>query len=131
MATDPYAELVDVVHAFMNNKTQQAVGGVGGVLGTITSSGLKLDDFKYELKDYLVAELPGRLTLPARKEKAKVLSSSSEDSEPQGFEFENTEIEEANWQLANALKAGDRVLAIRILGGNEVVVICKVVTIDG
>ncbi|OWR33204.1 hypothetical protein CDO73_00565 [Saccharibacillus sp. O23] len=115
----------------MNNKTQQAVGGVGGVLGTITSSGLKLDDFKYELKDYLVAELPGRLTLPARKEKAKVLSSSSEDSEPQGFEFENTEIEEANWQLANALKAGDRVLAIRILGGNEVVVICKVVTIDG
>lgn len=73
----------------MKGHTRQMASGLGGVLGTITSSGLKLDDFKHEIRDYMTAELPVGL-LP-----------------------------------------GDRVLAIRINGGSDIVVLCKVVGADG
>ncbi|MDO3408554.1 hypothetical protein QWJ34_02100 [Saccharibacillus sp. CPCC 101409] len=78
----------------MKGHTRQMASGLGGVLGTVTASGVKLDDFKHEIQDYLLAELPG---MP----------------ESGGF------------------KPGDRVLAIRVNGGSDIVVLCKVVGADG
>lgn len=124
MATDPYVELVDVIQGFMSSHSNRAVSEVGGVLGTITSSGLKLDDFKYEFKDYLIAELPGTLTVPFLN---GVVSNNLERTTMSGTDLLRNEIDSAELKLSKGLKVGDRVLAIRIQNGNEVVVICKVV----
>ncbi|MET3937967.1 hypothetical protein ABIC22_000779 [Paenibacillus sp. PvP094] len=64
---DPYGHFAEVMRGAMSTHTRQAVSGMGAVLGTMTSSGVKLDDFKHEVQDYLVAELPGTLGLPERE----------------------------------------------------------------
>lgn len=64
---DPYGHFADVMRGAMSTHSRQAVSGLGAVLGTMTSSGVKLDDFKHEVQDYLVAELPGTLGLPERE----------------------------------------------------------------
>lgn len=107
MNTDPYGELADLMHSSMVGHTRKAVSGIGAVLGTITSAGLRLDDFKHEIQDYLVGEFPGSLTLTDRTEKSSLLS------------------------LQRGLANGDRVLVLRINGGNDTVVLCKVVGRDG
>lgn len=66
MSKDPYGQLASSLLSSFHKQTRQAIGGVGAVLGTITSTGLKLDDFKHELQEYMVAELPGQLSLPRR-----------------------------------------------------------------
>ncbi|WP_370511425.1 hypothetical protein [Paenibacillus amylolyticus] len=90
----------------MSTHSRQAVSGLGAVLGTMTSSGVKLDDFKHEVQDYLVAELPGTGR----------------------FLLQEEEVEETVLSLGKGLKAGDRVLAMRVNGGNDIVVLCKVVS---
>lgn len=74
---DPYGQLASSLYASMSKQTRQAMGGVGAVLGTITSTGLKLDDFKHELQDYMVAELPGMLSLPRYTAKGTVTLGAS------------------------------------------------------
>lgn len=132
MNKDPYGQLASSLYASFNKQTRQALGGVGAVLGTITSTGLKLGDFKHELQDYMVAELPGLLTLPRRM---AVGTSAVREDEAQwegkvldtSFYFDETEVEEARLELGKGLKPGDRVLAVRVNSGNDVVVVCKVV----
>lgn len=125
MNKDPYGQLASSLYASFNKQTRQAVGGVGAVLGTITSTGLKLDDFKHEFQDYMFAELPGLLTLPRRT----VVGNTTWDGKQQemSFDFEETEVEDTRLELGKGLKPGDRVLAVRVNGGNDVVVVCKVV----
>ncbi|GAB6988045.1 hypothetical protein [Paenibacillus pini] len=113
MSKDPYGHFADVMRTSMSNQTRQALNGVGAVLGTITGTGLKLDDFKHELQDYLIAELPGTLSISSKTVK------------------ETTPIrdgEEVLLELKKGLKPGDRVLAMRVNSGNDVVVVCKVVS---
>jgi hypothetical protein len=113
----------------MNKQTRQAMGGVGAVLGTITSTGLKLDDFKHELQDYMVAELPGMLSLPRYTAKGTVtLGGQQQDMT---FDAEENEVEDTLFELGKGLKPGDRVLAVRVNSGNDVVVVCKVVSSGG
>lgn len=131
MSKDPYGAFVSVMQSSMVGHTRQALSGVGAVLGTITSTGLKLDDFKHELQDYLVAELPGLLSVPRHMYKGTSTSVESENWEGKelktSFYIGEDELEDVNLSLNEGLKPGDRVLAIRVNSGNDVVVVCKVV----
>ncbi|MEK4980997.1 hypothetical protein [Bacillus sp. FSL K6-6540] len=129
MNKDPYGQLASSLYASLNKQTRQAMGGVGAVLGTITSTGLKLDDFKHELQDYMVAELPGLLTLP----RYTAVGTATLGGQPQEmtFDVEENEVEDTLFELGKGLKPGDRVLAVRVNSGNDVVVVCKVVSSGG
>lgn len=131
MSKDPYGAFVSVMQSSMAGHTRQALSGVGAVLGTITSTGLKLDDFKHELQDYLVAELPGLLSVPRHMYKGTSTSVESENWEGKelktSFYIGEDELEDVNLSLNKGLKPGDRVLAMRVNSGNDVVVVCKVV----
>lgn len=129
MNKDPYGQLASSLYASLNKQTRQAMGGVGAVLGTITSTGLKLDDFKHELQDYMVAELPGMLSLP----RYTAAGTATLGGLPQGmtFDVEENEVEDTLFELGKGLKPGDRVLAVRVNSGNDVVVVCKVVSSGG
>lgn len=132
MSKDPYGAFVSVMQSSMAGHTRQALSGVGGVLGTITSTGLKLDDFKHELHDYLIAELPGLLSVPRHMYKGTSTAVESENWEGKelktSFYIGEDELEDVNLSLNEGLKPGDRVLAVRVNSGNDVVVVCKVVS---
>ncbi|MEK4456456.1 hypothetical protein [Paenibacillus sp. FSL R10-2748] len=131
MSKDPYGAFVSVMQSSMAGHTRQALSGVGAVLGTITSTGLKLDDFKHELQDYLIAELPGLLSVPRHMYKGTSTAVESENWEGKelktSFYIGEDELEDVNLSLNEGLKPGDRVLAVRVNSGNDVVVVCKVV----
>lgn len=129
MNKDPYGQLASSLYASLNKQTRQAMGGIGAVLGTITSTGLKLDDFKHELQDYMVAELTGMLTLP----RYTAAGTATLGGQQQGmtFDVEENEVEDTLFELGKGLKPGDRVLAVRVNSGNDVVVVCKVVSSGG
>ncbi|WP_456288398.1 hypothetical protein M1D70_26400 [Paenibacillus sp. AK002] len=129
MNKDPYGQLASSLYASLNKQSRQAMGGVGAVLGTITSTGLKLDDFKHELQDYMVAELPGMLSLP-RYTAAGTATLGGQQQE-MTFDVEENEVEDTLFELGKGLKPGDRVLAVRVNSGNDVVVVCKVVSSGG
>ncbi|WP_098748810.1 hypothetical protein [Paenibacillus sp. EZ-K15] len=129
MNKDPYGQLASSLYASMNKQTRQAMGGVGAVLGTITSTGLKLDDFKHELQDYMVAELPGMLSFPRYTAKGTVTWGGQQQD--MTFDAEENEVEDTLFVLGKGLKPGDRVLAVRVNSGNDVVVLCKVVSSGG
>lgn len=132
---DPYGHFADVMRSTMSKHTQQAVSGLGAVLGTMTLSGVKLDDFKHEIQDYMVAELPGMLELPQR------IYTGSTHEQGQGtfhgnatlsdYAFDPTEVEDTVLYLNKGLKPGDRVLALRVNSGNDVVIVCRVVSGNG
>ncbi|TNJ65170.1 hypothetical protein FE784_16365 [Paenibacillus hemerocallicola] len=121
---DPYKKLATVLESRMAGHAATAVTGVPAELGTITGSGLKLDSFKHEMTDYLVAEWETKLKLPAFSLRGSITGTLSGSGE---FQFEETEIEGAALLFKDGLKPGDRVLAVPVAGGSEAVVICKVV----
>lgn len=131
MNKDPYGQLASALYSTVGKHTRQALGGVGAVLGTITGTGLKLDDFKHEFQDFMVAELPGVLAVPGSVMAVTPMLDvrSAEDPKQEESSSNETEIEDA--RLSLALKPGDRVLAVRVNGGNDVVVVCKVVSGHG
>ncbi|RRJ66940.1 hypothetical protein EHV15_31450 [Paenibacillus oralis] len=133
MTTDPYAALAVSLRENAVRKTAEALAGVSAELGTITGSGLKLDSFKHEIQDYLVAEFPGTLKLPDVKLTGTVDGlKDSRDGAVSGqgnFSFEPSETEKA--LLTLRYQPGDRVLALPINGGNDAIVICRVVSGNG
>lgn len=128
---DPYKKLATVLEARMAGHAASAVSGIHAELGTITDSGLKLDSFKHELTDYLVADWEATLRLPAFAATAAV--SGLRDSEGGAvtgngtFAFDAVDLEGVGLRFKDALGVGDRVLAIPVAGGSEAVVLCKVV----
>ena len=129
MNKDPYGQLASSLYASFNKQTRQALGGVGAVLGTVTLTGLKLDDFKHEFQDYMVAELSGLLSLPRHEVKGSMEWEGRQVNTT--FHFDESEVEDARLEPGKGLKPGDRVLAVRVNGGNDVVVVCKVVNGHG
>lgn len=132
---DPYGQFAEVMRSTMSKHTQQAVSGLGAVLGTMTGSGVKLDDFKHEIQDYMVAELPGMLEVPEHTYVGSTYplgqGGTSGTSTKSDYVFDKTEVEETVLHLNKGLKAGDRVLALRVNSGNDVVIVCKVVSGNG
>ncbi|BFH63900.1 hypothetical protein [Paenibacillus azoreducens] len=134
---DPYKDLVASLKDEMKKSAGQALSGVPAELGTITETGLKLDNFKDEVQDYLVADFLTTLHLPAFFIVGTTALADEED-EPIGtpsqrtrFDFEPTLIEEVRVNLADGLMPGERVLVIPTNGGDDFVVMCRVVNGGG
>lgn len=53
---DVFNEIARVFHSNTKNAIEGAMFGTGLALGTLTATGLKLDNFKHEFKDYLVLD---------------------------------------------------------------------------
>ena len=109
--SNPYKELARLIDDRAKRGITMATSVVSAELGTITASGLKLDRFKYEIQDYLVAEyliMPPTITMEI----------SGSDG--------HTHMIKTPEQL-QPLKEGDRVLAVPVNGSKDFVVIAKVV----
>lgn len=134
MTIDPYAALAVSLRENAAKKAAEALSGVSAELGSITATGLKLDSFKHEIKDYLVAEFPGTLKLPELKLTGSVSGLKDGGGGSVGgqgvFSFDGpSETEEVSLTLR--YKPGDRVLALPVNGGNDAIVICRVVSGNG
>ncbi|MFX4261043.1 DUF2577 family protein [Pelotomaculum propionicicum] len=139
--TNPYKELASVIEKRMAGHAARAVSGTPCELGTVTAGGLKLDSFKYEIKDYLVADWLIRQEIPQPRRVIKTAAPVNAD----GSDIPNStvyshftridyqggggadKIEDVRHNLSVSLKPGDRVLVIPVNGGQDFVVICKVV----
>lgn len=138
---DPYKKLAASLENRLGGIASKAVAGLPSELGTITGSGLKLDSFKYEIPDYLVADWSVKMHYPEPFALVGTTTSPVDaEGNPQAgattsprarFDFEEAEIEEVRLGLRSALKPGDRVLAVPVNGGRDAVVICKVVGAGG
>ena len=137
---DPFKKLAATLEMRLNGLAAKAVSGIPSELGTFTGSGLKLDSFKYEIPDFLVADWSAKLHFPAFSLVGTMTSPVDEKGRPQGgavagprtrFDFAETEIEEVRIDWQSGLKAGDRVLAVPVNGGQSAVVLCKVVSSNG
>ncbi|GAA0076201.1 hypothetical protein UT300005_05790 [Clostridium sp. CTA-5] len=95
------------IKRIMDQNTSEHIGNAmftnGLTLATLTSSGLKLDNFKYEINDYLILDYL-KLNL--------VTETAGDPSHSHSVNFPN-------------FKAGDRVLVAQI--GNECIVVGRVV----
>lgn len=132
---DPYRQIADIVVEQAKKAAGNALSGIPCELGTITASGLKLDTFKYEIPNYLVAEWMAKIYLPAHT----MLATETAPVDSQGsplpgattvhakYDFETKEIDQVKIEIKPDLQPGDRVLAIPVNGGQDAVVICKVV----
>jgi len=129
--SDPFRQLAAELERRMAGKAAGALAGIPCELGTITSSGLKLDSFKHEIRDYLVADWLAKIHLPAFT--VSGTQTGLEDSlggsvvGTANWSCQPAEIDEVHVEVLPDLKPGDRVLAIPVNGGQDVIVICKVV----
>lgn len=134
---DPYQMLAADIRQEMKQSAGNALSGVPAELGTITATGLKLDNFKSEIQDYLVADFLTSLHLPSFHLVGTTVLADAEGN-PSGppsprtrFDFEESIVEEVRLDLAAGLSPGERVLVIPINGGADFVVMCRVVNVSG
>lgn len=123
---DPYKQLASVLSHQMSRQASMALSGLPAELGTVTANGLKLDSLRDELTDYLVAEFAGTLEMPAFSWEATVGGGTRTR-----FDFEKTMIPEVKLNQALGLQPGDRVLAVPVNGGHDVIVLGKAVSRNG
>ncbi len=134
---DPFKELVSTLEMRMDSKAAQRVSGIPCELGTMTSTGLKLDKFKHEIQDYLVADWLVKVHFPAFSLVGTATSPVDEQgndqpgastSELTRYDFLPREVDQVRLELKADLKPGDRVLAVPVNGGQEAVIVAKVVS---
>ncbi len=134
---DPFKQLATLLDMRMARYAAKAVSGVPCELGTITASGLKLDSFKHEIKDYLVADWLVKIHFPA----FSLLGTATSPVDDQGnplpgastspltrYDLRAKDVDQVRLELKADLKPGDRVLAVPVNGGQDAVVIAKVVS---
>lgn len=142
---DPWREIVRVLDDRMTGHIGQSLLGVPCELGTITDTGaLKLDKFKHEIADYLTASWTAKVKIPAASRVVKIATPVNSDGSdiPGTTQYSQTsridfsvqgtggpdETLDVEVDIQPGLKPGDRVLAIPVNGGQDAVVVCKVVT---
>jgi len=120
--SDPFKELARA----LNEKSKQHAGRVmlalQAELGTITDTGLKLDRFKHEIRDYLVADY---LTLDTDFFTTTELNSGAH------YQYEGDGTHDHQIVTPESLKPlapGDRVLVLPVNGGQDFVVVARVVS---
>lgn len=114
--TNPFTHIASMIDERSRKHAGDAVLGMFLELGTITVTGLKLDSFKHEIQDYLVAEY---LTLP------DIFATETTSAAGTGPHTHTVTVNTPA-QL-KALKAGDRVLVAPVNGGQDFVVVARVV----
>ncbi|MGG3839643.1 hypothetical protein ABEV00_21810 [Paenibacillus thiaminolyticus] len=134
MSTDPFGAIAQSIRTEIQKYTSETLSGVPAELGTITETGLKLDNFKHEVQDYLVADFLTTLHLPTFSLIGTTASPVDEEGNASGpksqrtlFEFEPTMIEEVRVNFAAGLLPGERVLVMPTNGGADFVVMCRMV----
>ncbi|XID92503.1 hypothetical protein ACF3MZ_29250 [Paenibacillaceae bacterium WGS1546] len=136
---DPFKSLVSTLESRFSGIAAKALSGIPSELGTITASGLKLDSFKHEIPDFLVADWVTQLELPAFSMVGTMTAPVDAQGNSQGgttsqltrFDYMETKIEDVRLNWSTGIKPGDRVLAIPVNGGKDAVVVCKVVGSGG
>jgi len=143
---DHFKKLANVFDKRMAGHVTGGTMGMSCVLGTMTATGVLLDDFKHEIKDPLYADWTVKLTIPLGSRivaAAAPVTAQGEDI-PNVTAFTLTRMDFANQdddgvggandimrvnvELKSRLKEGNRILAIPVNGGQECVIICKVVS---
>ncbi len=133
---DPYKELASLLDMRIKGQANQALSGIPSELGTMTATGLKLDTFKHEIKDYLLADWMVKVHFPAFSLVGTATSPVDNDgknlpgattSPKTRYDFSAREVQEVRLELKPGLKAGDRVLAIPVNNGQEAIILAKVV----
>jgi hypothetical protein len=124
--SDPFKALVSVLEMRMSQHAGRAVDGVPAELGTLTATGLKLDNFKHEIQDYFVADWLVKLHLPAFTMYGTTTAGGL-TSQRTRFDFEAVQIEDVRLNWKAGMQPGDRVLALPVNGGRDAVVLCRVV----
>ncbi len=145
---DPYKELGKILEMRMAGHAAKATSGMSSELGTITSSGLKIDNFKHEIKDYLIADWLVKIHFPdfellgqetCMESNGLITTASSVDTNgnllPNAvwrglakYSFKAKIVDDVRIELKTKLQPGDRVLAIPVNGGQDAVIIAKVVS---
>lgn len=133
---NPYKKLASVIEQRVAGHAAQAVSGMRCELGTITAGGLKLDSFKWEVRDYLVADWNVKIHLPSFFFVGTGTSPVDSEGNPlpeavtsdlTKYSFIAKEVEDVQLELKTELIPGDRVMAAPVNGGQDYVVLCKVV----
>ncbi len=142
LINNPFSELASIVNKQSRFHAESSLQGVPPVLGTMTETGVILDDFKHEIKDPLYADWLVKLDMPQISRTVNMSAPVKED--PRGDDIPGstvsiltridfhgdgnaTEIFNVHIDLKSSLKSGDRVLVIPINRGQDCVIICKVV----
>lgn len=134
---DPFKQLAGLLDRQMADHAGKALSGIPCELGTITSSGLKLDGFKHEIQDYLVADWKAKMHFPATFFVGTSTSPVNDQGEPQPgattteltkYSFNEKEVDQVWIDFKPDLAPGDRVLVIPVNGGQDFIIVCKVVS---
>lgn len=104
-----FNELAREIKGGTNKAIDNALSSLGVGFGTITSSGLKLDKFKYEIKDYMILDY---------------LNLKDEYTTEATGTYTHSHVFKTPDNL-KALKEGDRVLVATV--GNEFIVVGRVI----
>lgn len=149
MGTDPFRALAAMLEMRMVGHAEKAVSGLPCELGKITASGLKLDSFKHEIKDYLVADWLVKVHFPdfyllgeetcmvnadgLIKKDASVdadgnLLSGATTRGLTKYSFKKRVVDNVRLELKSKLQTGDRVLVVSVNNGREAIVVAKVVS---
>ena len=134
---NPFKELAGLMESQARIHSEASMAAVALELGTITGSGLKLDSFKHEIRDYYVADWTGGLrlssfsligTATAPIDALGNNTAGSTTSTRTRYDYEPVgENKALACELKTAFKPGDRVLCCPLHGGHDVIVLCKVV----
>ncbi|MDO7787517.1 hypothetical protein [Desulforamulus aquiferis] len=122
--SNPFNQLASLLDRRISKQSSQLVSGVPCELATVTSSGIKLDTFKHEIQDYLLADWFAKLSIPS----FEATGTQTGHIGTTNFQFNPIAVEGVHIEIKPNLKPGDRVLVIPVNGGQDVVVICKVVS---
>lgn len=154
---DPFKQLANAIVNQAAQQANKAIQGLASELGTMTASGVKLDRFKHEFKDPLVAEsvidfdIELSLEVPAHDETGKIVIPDTAMQVQVGtsvgyvipgtytvtYKFDAWTHDAASKGMIKAkqvrlkhkpeLKPGDRVLCALVNGGRDVVIVSKVI----
>ena len=135
--SDEYRELARELLNKTDRRIAGAVVGLQPELGTIMSNmSLKLDRFKYEIDDYKVADWTADIHFPRLSlvgietspvdEQGNALDGAS-TSDLMRYDFNEKKQTGFRVEFRAGLRSGDRVLVIQVNGGQDFVVVCKVV----
>lgn len=119
--SDPFKRLKSKLDSKMQRQISSETSGKFGELGTVTATGIKLDNFKHEIKDYLIADY---LTLPNDFMTAVEPGKGEHDLPSHDYAHDHNVVTP---KQLKPLKPGDRVLVIPVAGGQEFVIIARVV----
>ncbi|OPY64073.1 MAG: hypothetical protein A4E56_00127 [Pelotomaculum sp. PtaU1.Bin065] len=141
---NPFEQIASMLDTQMKARASQALSGVPCMLGTITAGGLKLDLYKNVIADYMIADWELKIEIPQASRVIRTAAPVNPDGSDipgttQYSDFSRLDFnvqgigdpdatKEVHLDLKASLKPGDRILAIPVNGGQDAVVICKVVT---